>query len=286
MTVLDVPSTAPLRLEAVLLRTYRYLRVGMALLVVLLGAAVGREIVTTRGLLDSLSAYYYTPAHTVFVAALCSIGASMVAYRGHDDIEDGVLNACGFLAFVIAFVPTEAVGSVPCDPQSQFCRVPRATVEANVEVLLWVAFVALVVTLVASRLDGTQPGTAWSRADAIAYAALVAGFAALVIWYVVARSSFLGYAHDTAAIALFAGIVAVVWQNVVRVGNEGGSRGQNRYTFGLALLLVSVIVIVAWHYLGSLQHWVFYLESSLIVQFAMFWLSQTHEFWQRQEPIH
>lgn len=97
------------------LRTYRYLRLGMVVLVILLGAAVTIESAQSGNLQDSISAYYYTPAHSVFVASLCAVGACLVIYRGRTDLGDVILNGAGFLAFVVAFVPTSR-GEAECDP--------------------------------------------------------------------------------------------------------------------------------------------------------------------------
>src|SRR4051794_26391304 len=88
--------------------TYRYLRVTMAILVVLLGSAVGLLILgpDKSCWLGSISAYYYTAARAVFVACLCAIGACLIAYQGNGRWEDFVLNLSGSLAFVVAFIPT------------------------------------------------------------------------------------------------------------------------------------------------------------------------------------
>ena len=88
--------------------TYRLLRIAMLVLVIMLATAVIYQIFRPEPdcWLGSISAYYYTSARAVFVVALCAIGACLVAYRGNTPSEDLALNVSGFLAFVVAFIPT------------------------------------------------------------------------------------------------------------------------------------------------------------------------------------
>lgn len=55
--------------------TYRSLRLGVAVLLTMLVTAVAVQVTRTGCVLDSLSAYYWTGAHDVVVAALCAVGA-------------------------------------------------------------------------------------------------------------------------------------------------------------------------------------------------------------------
>ena len=93
-------------------QTYRGLRAAMVLLVGLLAAAVVFEIVASAlagavCLQPSISAYYYTPARPVFVAALSAVGAGLIIYRGTTPAENVLLDFAGFLAFIVSFVPTK-----------------------------------------------------------------------------------------------------------------------------------------------------------------------------------
>lgn len=56
---------------------------------------------------DSISAFYYTPARGLFVGTLVAIGVALVAYRGYTRGENWLLNAAGTLAIVVALFPTE-----------------------------------------------------------------------------------------------------------------------------------------------------------------------------------
>lgn len=78
--------------------TYRSLRLGVVVLLTMLGTAVLTETVRVGCWLDSLSAYYWTSAHDVLVGTLCAVGALLVVYTSADDVEDALLDTAGFLA--------------------------------------------------------------------------------------------------------------------------------------------------------------------------------------------
>jgi len=87
-------------------KSYRYLRTALVLLLVGLGAAVLWETYTSATVLSSVSAYYYTPAQPIFVAALIGLAACAIALRGTNAVEDVALNLAGMFAAVVAIVPT------------------------------------------------------------------------------------------------------------------------------------------------------------------------------------
>ena len=89
--------------------TYRYVRVGLVALVVFL--LVSLLLTWEQSCLQgSISAFYYTRTHGVFVAALCAMGICLIAYKGSLLGEDALLNFAGFLAFVVALAPTGSGG--------------------------------------------------------------------------------------------------------------------------------------------------------------------------------
>ena len=93
--------------------TYRYLRVGLVALVVLLLVSTLITGIQQKCPLGSISAYFYTTTHAVFVAALCAVGSCLIIYKGQSRTEDLLLNFSGISAFVVAFVPTKAPEN-PC----------------------------------------------------------------------------------------------------------------------------------------------------------------------------
>src|SRR5262249_44798629 len=59
----------------------------------------------------SISAYYYTPVHGIFIGALVAVGTCLICLRGNTDAEDILLNLAGMFAPVVALVPTPGTGS-------------------------------------------------------------------------------------------------------------------------------------------------------------------------------
>lgn len=79
----------------------------MAALLLLLALSVGHQTAEQGwSTLTSISAYYYTPAHAIFVAVLIAIGAAMIVIKGTRGLEDILLNIAGMLAMIVALVPT------------------------------------------------------------------------------------------------------------------------------------------------------------------------------------
>ena len=132
--------------ERVLVRTYRYLRIGMVGLVLLLAVSLLIDRVQSGTILGSISAYYYTPVHSIFVASLCATGAILVVYRGYSDTEDVILNAAGFLAFVVALVPIQ-LSNQDLEKARTVIVVTQSTVLANLGALLILTAASMAVTL-------------------------------------------------------------------------------------------------------------------------------------------
>ena len=85
--------------------TYRYVRLGLVALVVFLSASVIDTRCNASDWQNSISAYFCTSSHGVFVASLCAVGAScLVIYKGSTTAEDALLNFSGVLAIVVGLV--------------------------------------------------------------------------------------------------------------------------------------------------------------------------------------
>ena len=130
------------------LYTYRYLRAGtIALLLMLLFAVAYEGIVDGGCFLGSISAYYFTPARTVFVGALFALGALLIVNKARSAEEDVLLDFSGFMAFVVAMVPT--VPDVACGPTPTLSTLEVATaVRNNIWALIVVAVTAAIVRYV------------------------------------------------------------------------------------------------------------------------------------------
>ena len=72
------------------LKSYRYLRLVMVGLVVLLAASVLIELQQTGFgcWRTSISSYYWTPVRGVFVGALVAIGTCLIVLKGNTPVED------------------------------------------------------------------------------------------------------------------------------------------------------------------------------------------------------
>jgi len=81
--------------------------IGIALPIVL---AVGKILLESPGLLDGISAYYYSVMRDVLVGSLCAIGVFLFSYRyaRQDDIAGNLAGVC---AIGLALFPAAPVGA-------------------------------------------------------------------------------------------------------------------------------------------------------------------------------
>lgn len=254
------------------LETYRYLRGGMAVMIVLLGTAVLVERFRATCWQTSLSAYYYTSAHAVFIAALCALGAMLIVYKGGNDTEDVLLNLAGILAFVVAMVPTSRplllCGTAGLDVVGQYAI-------SNT----WAVVVALAVSRVASwwmyHRTGTRP-----RRSALGTAALWLQRALLAIGLgalALAPRWFRDNAHGVAAVAMFAAIIATVAITALVV--EAGRYRRVYQSILIAMVLTLAAAVCLHLVLDGFNHAVILVEAALVAEFAVYWMVQTVELW-------
>ena len=265
------------------LDTYRGLRLATVVVVVLLGAAVLAQAIPAGCWQTSISAYYWTAAHAVFIAALCVIGTCLIVYKGSSDLEDAALSFSGFLAFVVAFVPTarEPLCGGPGLPADV---VVGPGIRNTVGALLIAGVVGEIASLLARRSrrhavdpehpEPARPFLAWStlRPAALAVGAVV---------YLALPGQLETRGHDVAAVTMFVGIIVVVVANA-RSSRRAGRperyvRAYGAVAVSMALTLVG---IVALHVsVPTWEHAIIVVEALLIVEFAIFWLVQTVELW-------
>ena len=286
-----MPDQTPLEERA--RKTYRYLRVAVVAMAVLLGVSVGIEIVfgPRGGILDSISAYYYTPVRGVFVGSLVAVGLGLVAIKGREGPEDIMLNLAGMLAPLVALVPTPI--SVPVAGfVTEQRTVPAAlvpAVENNVAALLVLGAVG-VVFAAATVEDGPY------RA---AHLRSVAGAGILLIglagWFGVGRESFLEYGHYAAAVPMFGLIVGVAVVNarhttrgavVSRLAAATYRRAYGAIAAAMGVTIGVAAVFVALDSAGQrpFPSWLFWVEVVLLALFTAFWALQTSENWHEGLP--
>ncbi|GAB3884096.1 hypothetical protein [Terrabacter terrigena] len=271
--------------------TYRYLRGAMIalLLMLLLSVAYQWWWETDHSCwLGSISAYYYTPARTVFVGSLCALGASLIAYKGHSSEEDVLLNFSGFMAFVVAMVPT--VPDNRCGPNA-YAQTPSeiaAAVRNNIWSLVVVAVIAAVI--VAALKRGAMMRDASARPTARSVLVTLACGGVLLVeltLFLVLRDRFIALSHGIAAVTMVAGIIAVMVLSALRtverhraVGDDDG-RGYRRIylAIALALTLALAATVVAKLTVTGFAHVVLVAEVIVIVLFATYWGVQTKELW-------
>ncbi|PUA81407.1 hypothetical protein C7S10_10375 [Nocardioides currus] len=276
-----------------LLSTYRFVRLAMPGLALLLALSVGIQVFSPQPdcWLGSISAYYYTPARAVFVASLCAIGTCLFVYRGTTLREDAILNLSGVLAFFVAFIPTPLAdattgagtlcgrSNVPSDVQLQ------AALDNNIVSGL----VALVAVAIAYWVFGgfLREGRGRPAAGSVVAAFVVA--AVPVALYVARPERFEQLGHYVAAIGLFCGVIAMIvmhaWPERFAGRTSDGEKPHTEEKF--QRIYACVIVVMALILAASLvmklvlhlDNALFLLESGLIAAFTFFWSVQTWENW-------
>lgn len=274
--------------------SYRYLRLAMVILVVVLAASILFERLRATCLQGSISAYYYTPTHSIFVGALVTIGVALVAIKGRDAVEDLFFNLAGVLAFVVALVPTAQPDKL-CSREGGRLEIDTsAMVSNNVPALLVGTALALLLAYGVARKQGKATGIVVPKTTLVGMTlsglVLVAG----VVWYFVWHDNFIRWAHGSTAIAMFVAIWFAVLVNagwprpLLRVVYRGlgvvdlpqhPTQRHLRYQpwyRGISIFMVAAIAVL----FVAGDHKVFWLEVAEIAPFALFWTLQTLESWE------
>ncbi|MFM6850093.1 MAG: hypothetical protein ACKOVB_13430 [Terrabacter sp.] len=272
--------------------TYRYLRGAMIALLLMLLLSVGYQWwweTDHSCWLGSISAYYYTPARTVFVGSLCALGASLIAYKGHSSEEDVLLNFSGFMAFVVAMVPT--VPDLRCGPNA-YTQSPAevaAAVRNNIWSLVVVAVVAAVIAAALKR--GAMMRGAAARPTARSVLVTLACASVLLVeltLFLVLRDRFIALSHGIAAATMVAGVIAVMVLSALRteerhrsVGDDDDGRGYRRTYLAIAVALTVALAatVIAALTVTGFAHLLLVAEVIVIVLFATYWGVQTKELW-------
>jgi cellobiose-specific phosphotransferase system component IIC len=305
----DYPSTPKDYVSA----SYRYLRLAMVIVVAVLAVSLAIEIAKASCWQGSISEYYYTPVHAVFIGTLVTIGVCLVALKGRDTVEDLFLNLAGVLAPVVALVPTSRPGTICSRSGSELTVSTTALVSNNIPALLVGAGIAIIVAyLIASRqqrIDSAEPKAqlkdALTPANIVGFtisaALLLAGF----IWYRASETRFEKYAHGYAAVAMFVAIWGAVmvdsaWPRTLleplykalgeNPPDEPPPGGRTlRYRTGYRIISVfmalAALAIVVTRSITWRQR-TFWLEALEITPFAVFWILQTLEGWETGPTHH
>lgn len=272
-------------------KTWRYLRLAMVVLVAGLAASVIYEHFQTATSCwqRSISAYYYTPVQGFLVGALVTVGVSLVAVKGNTDWEDLLLNLAGISAPVVAFVPYPdpgTCGSVLTTPVHRDLNIGN-----NVTGLLVAGGLGLLVVAVLALRGrwnpGAEPLTPTAR---FGFAVTVALYLGTLVVFLFARRWVVDWGHQVAAIAMFGfillnvGLNALNWRRQPPAQPPGQPTSPWRTNWYAVVAVLMAVAVVGWTLVGLAGHWRYWLiglESSLIALFAGFWVLQTAELWDR-----
>ena len=282
-------------MDDVVRKSYRYLRVSVVAVALLLGAALVLEIGWGgRERFGSISGYYYSPVRSIFVGALVAIGPALVAIKGRAGWEDTMLDLAGMLAPVIALVPTpleDSRADVECPGGASACVPPEFVpgVVNNIGALAVLGIVAI--------------GFAWFSAGPVIrrQASTRYGIAAAVVVWVVfvavflfAQDTFLTVAHYSAAVPFFLLIAGVAYLNGRRAPARRDVAVLTPDTYGRAYrtisgLMIATLLLTGLYYavaaLAGVERWfatIAVVESVLLVLFVVFWVLQTVENWNEE----
>jgi hypothetical protein len=287
------------------LRTYRYVRTLIVVLTVGLIAAVFVERATAGCLLGSISAYYYTPARGLFTGGLIGIGVCLIAIRGENDVQDGLLNVAGLFAPMVALVPMHLQVGTANDPSRQaLCIINAHRVTDLRPGGIREAAFALDT---AGRLDSIRNDT-WALLIMAGFGLLLLGWliwwdrrhprpggavpnwwpwvvsvlAAAGVWalYLFAHGFYIERVHFTSAILIFAAVSVYAVLDGIRT-----FRLPHAMKRGVAYIVLGVVLLVgcgAIMLIGKLAHWdytTFTAEVWGIGVFLVFWIVQTIDLW-------
>ena len=254
--------------------TYRYLRLGIVVVIITLFASLIVERARASCLQTSISSYYYTPVHAIFIAAFGVAGVALIAIRGGSNADEALMNLAGFLAPIVAFVPTGWSGS-DCPSNPALSGLKDGFQADNLLAYLAGGAAAVGLAVVTSILTKKQGRLLSKRRTTIlplvgAVVLVITG----AIWYFGWRGSFDTHAHSYSAIAMFA-LVGVV---IVRAARRGSGVYRSVYWSCAAVMATGVAVAVV-GFVSGWRYTVLVLEVIETIPFVAFWFAQSIELW-------
>ncbi|MEP9390745.1 hypothetical protein ABLE94_00600 [Gordonia sp. VNK1] len=279
--------------DAIVVNTYRNLRLAMVALIAMLAVAIVMQ--SWRADFqwqNSISGYYFTSAHGVVIGALCGLGALLVVYKGSTEAEDVILNVSGFLAFLVAFLPAEVPD--PLYPPGELNGFPvHDNVFSAGTAAFAAGFLALALYFILWRRQRSsygKTGRRWANVLRVLGYGVIAVLAGLYIADVWGGREWTSQNHNIAAVSLFIGLGLVVICNAfvkpLPDQEDGHSVAHSklrhrRRTYALlaggVLVGVTIVAIaLAMHDSGPL---LLIGEIVGLAFFAIAWSIQTWELW-------
>ncbi|ROZ89468.1 hypothetical protein [Gordonia sp. OPL2] len=260
--------------------TYRNLRIGMVTLILMLAFAVTAESIRSTDIRPSISDYYDTSVRAVFIATVCAMGAMLMAYKGRSEIEDVLLNYAGFLAFFVAFLPT--------DTAERLVYPPRDWIILNMWTAVFGGVSAVVIWSLISRIGrfatSRRTTLAGNVARGLGLCAVIVVVAKQLWW----EDAFGITPHVAAAVSMFGFLTLVVGVNGLAAVVRDAPR---RYATAYFLIATGMFVTVVVAGVASVCGWgegvnlVFWVEWVLLAAFLAFWLVQTAELWDEEAEL-
>jgi hypothetical protein len=283
-------TTASTSLE----RTYRYLRLSLVGVVVLISVSIATYI-AAHGPLGSLSAAYYTDSGPIFVGGVFAVALALLALSGHS-LGQVSLDLAAIVAPIIAIVPAPVfTGDVPglivgCGGAPAPC-VPVTfidTVRNGMTALIVTGVVGLVTAVIVMAL---QRSLTLRSGGALLIAAAIIG--ATAAWWLLAPDSFLRAAHVVAAASFFAFTALAALAAAIDARRTGATAYRIIYlviAWGIILNLVLLLGVIVAGIAGVVipepggYSLVFIGEAIALALFAAFWMVQTVQTWRDPDP--
>jgi hypothetical protein len=267
------------------IKTYRYLRIGMIGSVVLLAASIAIERTKVDCFQTSISAYYYTPVRAIFVGAMMAVGFALIVYKGRG-IEDAFLNFAGMLAPIVAVAPTTDVGRCwstepsprPVMDDGSLAGWVVANIDNNVRALLVTGALGLALAILIAVIvkRSLRAPAEWERGTSTTL--LLTGVVLVFAWWCHEQwDDFNTRAHGFAAAGMFVFLILAIVVKVVQQRRERNTLWFWVYAATAALMIVGGVAIPTTRVFG--EHTVFALETYEIVLFAVYWAFATIENW-------
>jgi len=273
-------ATEPLPPNEMSIRTYRFMRLTLAMMAAAIIIAVLLEYRRAGKFEDSISAYYYTAARPIFTGAMVAIGGFLLALRGRTSLEDNSLNIAGMLAPIVPLVPPRQAST---ETGSVISKVGFPVTDSQKTELLynslWTLSVVAVLAIVTLLVIGRVKGSGFKLRDWLGV-----GVAAGVIGLGVLLYRNVDLVHDNAH-GISAGAMFVFLWPAVAINAHMAPQNPERVNFRRLYLWVA-IVMIAMPGLCALiglavgfDHYVLWIELGELTPFLVYWVAQSIEGW-------
>jgi hypothetical protein len=272
----DGPPPTPITIAV-----YRDLRLGMVVVLLMLAAAIIFEKKSATCWQSELSAYFYTSAHSPFIAALLALGTLLMVYKGSSDIEDELSTLAGVCALIAAIVPMGRPKKL-CGP---FGLPSEYNVEAVILPNVWAVAVALVLGLLLALLQNLRSRTQrkrtrhgkWTRN----FIWLIMAFGLIALAF--NPPWFKAHAHGAAGTLMLLAFIGTAFCTARLVGSELPLRRIYQWFYWViaVVMLATLIAVVTVHLIQpGWDLWIIVIEATLILEFAAYWVVQTIDLWE------